>query len=72
MIMWNLAREYGVEVDPEEYRDEMNYGYENYAESYGAESMEEFEHLFKYDVSEGILLKTALDAVAESATVTPR
>ncbi|MBQ3101275.1 MAG: hypothetical protein IJC50_09815 [Clostridia bacterium] len=69
MIMWTLAREYSIEVDREEYLDEMEYGYANNAESYGVEDKAEFEDVFGYDVSEGILLKDALNAVVENAVI---
>lgn len=69
MIMWSLAREYSIEVSREEYLDEMEYGYRNNAESYGIKDKAEFEDIFGYDVSEGILLKDALNAVVEDAVI---
>ncbi len=69
MIMWSLAREYDVEVDREEYLAEMEYGYETQGTNYNVENKAEFEHIFGYDVSEGILLKNALNAVVEDAVI---
>lgn len=69
MIMWSLAREYGVEVDREEYLAEMEYGYETQGANYNVENKAEFENVFGYDVSEGILLKNVLNAVAEDAVI---
>ena len=69
MIMWSLAREYSLEVDPEEYLDEMEYGYQTNAAGYDIDDRAEFEEIFGYDVTEGILLKDALNAVVEKANV---
>ena len=69
MIMWALVREYSVEVERDEYLDEMEYGYENNAEGYGIRDKAEFEDVFGYDVSEGILFKNALNAVVEDAVI---
>lgn len=72
LIMWSLVREYGITVDEEEYREQLQYGYENYGPSYGAADIEQFEELVGQDLSEGMLLRDALDAVAETAIVTEK
>lgn len=69
MIMWSLAREFSLEVDREEYLAEMEYGYQSEAANYGIENKADFEDVFGYDVSEGILLKDALNAVVETAKI---
>ena len=69
MIMWSLVREYSLEVDRDEYLGEMEYGYQSNAAGYEIEDRGEFEEIFGYDVSEGILLKNALDAVVKTAKI---
>ena len=71
LITYSLAREYGVTVDPAEYEREMLYGYERFAASYGASSLAEFEKMFSTDLTSGLLLAAALNAVAANAVVNP-
>ena len=69
MLMWSLAREYGVSVSEEEYQKELQYGFDNYAASYGFSEIEKFEDAFSEELTTGLLLKSALDAVVATATV---
>ena len=69
LIAFSISREYGVSVDRAEYERELRYGYEKYGASYGAESISEFEKMFSFDLTSGLLLASALNAVAAEAVV---
>ena len=58
-----------MSVDRAEYERELRYGYEKYGASYGAESISEFEKMFSFDLTSGLLLASALNAVAAEAVV---
>jgi len=62
MIAFSLVRKYGVRVDPQEYADELRYGFDHYGASYGVTDLAVFEERFGGDLTMGLLLKTGLDA----------
>ena len=69
MLTFSIAREYGVKVDRAEYEEELNYGYKQYAQTYGITSAADFEKQFSHELTMGIMLKTALDEIAKNAVV---
>ena len=69
LMIYSLAREYGVEVSDEEYEARMLYGYDNYAKNLGISDLAEFEEIYSADVTFAILKVNALDAVAATAVV---
>ena len=66
LIVWYIVRETGVSVDPTEYKEQMEYGYETYASSYGIDSKENFEKAFGASVTRGLLYASALDKLVET------